>query len=563
MTDADLAVTAVGAAADAINAHVPQLVADKFASKLFAQDPTLWGPAAESESAKRLSWVGLATSSRPLVDQITSLRSKFAEQGLDHVVLCGMGGSSLAPEVICATDDVPLTVLDSSQPDMVRAALDDRLEQTVVVVSSKSGSTVETDSQRRVYEQAFKDAGIDPTERIVVVTDPGSPLDKEARETGYTVFNADPDVGGRYSALTAFGLVPSGLAGADIGRLLDEAESVTVALSADDDANPALRLGAALGGTRPTRDKIVLIDAGTHAVGFGDWTEQLIAESTGKDGKGLLPVVVGDSPTGDRPAEGRRTSQAGDAGMRDESPRDQLADELWVRLVAPDDESQPTGDAVVNVGGSLGAAMLLWEAAVATAGRLIGINPFDQPDVESAKAAARELLGKGTGETAAPAYTDGAVEVRSAGPDFLGDSATVADALRALFAQLPDSGYLAVMAYVDRIADQSLADVRIPLARKLNRPVTFGFGPRFLHSTGQYHKGGPADGIFLQVTTAPTEDLPIPGREFTFGDFIASQAGGDAKVLADHGRPVLRLNMTDHEAGMAQLQQAIAEVCGA
>ncbi|WP_265446643.1 glucose-6-phosphate isomerase [Flexivirga meconopsidis] len=538
-SQAELTVAAVGSAADAISTNVPGLVSDKFASKLFAQDPTLWGPAAEDESSKRLSWVGLASSSRPLVDEIASLRSKLTDKGVDHVVLCGMGGSSLAPEVICETAGVPITVLDSSQPDMVRAALGDRLEQTVVVVSSKSGSTVETDSQRRAYEAAFKDAGIDPAERIVVVTDPGSPLDKEAREAGYTVINADPAVGGRYSALTAFGLVPSGLAGADIGQLLDEAEAATPILAADDEGNPGLQLGAALGGTKPLRDKIVLIDAGTKAIGFGDWAEQLIAESTGKDGKGLLPVVVGDSPTGD-----------------------QLDDELWVRLVATGDDSQPQGAATVDVGGTLGAAFLLWETAVAAAGRLIGINPFDQPDVESAKAAARELLGKGTGSADAPAFTDGAVEVRTAGPDFLGGASTVAEALKALLAQLPASGYLAVMAYVDRIADQSLADVRIPLARKLNRPVTFGFGPRFLHSTGQYHKGGPADGIYLQITTAPTEDLSIPGREFTFGDFIASQAGGDAKVLADHGRPVLRLHLTDHDAGIAQLQQAIAEVTG-
>lgn len=535
--DSALTVTAAGAAADAVTTHVPGLVSDGFASKLFAQDATLWGPDAESEAGKRLSWVGLGSSSRSLVAEIEALRGKLADKGLDHVVLCGMGGSSLAPEVICESDGVSLTVLDSSQPDMVRAALADRLEQSVVVVSSKSGSTVETDSQRRVYEKAFQDAGIDPAERIVVVTDPGSPLDKEAREAGYTVFNADPDVGGRYSALTAFGLVPSGLAGADIGRLLDEAEAVTQTLATDDDANPALRLGAALGGTSPLRDKVVLIDAGTKAIGFGDWAEQLIAESTGKNGKGLLPVVVGDSPT-----------------------VDQLSDELFVRLVATDDDSQPSGGAIVNVGGSLGGAMLLWETAVAVAGRLIGINPFDQPDVESAKAAARDLLGSGTGSSDAAAYTDGAVEVRSAGPDFLGDASTVAEALRSLFGQLSASGYLAVMAYVDRIGDQSLADVRIPLARKLNRPVTFGFGPRFLHSTGQYHKGGPADGIYLQVTTVPTEDLPIPGREFTFGNFIDSQSGGDAKVLAEHGRPVLQLHLTDHEAGLAQLQHAIAEV---
>ncbi|TWE12686.1 glucose-6-phosphate isomerase [Rudaeicoccus suwonensis] len=537
MTTSDVSIVAVGDAADAIESAVPVLVKENFASRLFAKDATLWGKEAESEAAKRLDWVGLAETSRPLVAEITQLRAQFTDAGLDRVVLCGMGGSSLAPEVICATDGVPITVLDSSQPDMVRAAVADRLDRTVVVVSSKSGSTVETDSQRRVFEQAFREAGIDPTERIVVVTDPGSPLDKDARETGYTVINADAGVGGRYSALTAFGLVPSGLAGADIGRLLDEAEAVSDLFATDDVDNPALRLGAALGGTSPLRDKILLISAGTANVGFGDWAEQLIAESTGKDGKGLLPVVVGDAPTGPL-----------------------LADELWVYLVSGDDESAHPGDTAVQVSGSLGAAMLLWEVAVAAAGRLIGINPFDQPDVESAKAAARELLGKGTGSASAPAFTDGAVEVRSMGPDFLGSADTVSAAISALLGQLPEHGYLAVMAYVDRIADQSLADVRVPLATKLNRPVTFGFGPRFLHSTGQYHKGGPADGIYLQITTTPIEDLAIPGREFTLGEFIASQSAGDASVLADHGRPVLQLHLTDHDAGLAQIQQAIAQV---
>ena len=533
----EVSVTTSGAAATAVAAHVPALVSDKFASKLFAQDATLWGPAAESESAKRLSWTGLATSSRPLVQEITSLREKLLAKGVDHVVLCGMGGSSLAPEVICETDGVPLTVLDSSQPDMVRAALADRLQQTVVVVSSKSGSTVETDSQRRAYEQAFKDAGIDPAERIVVVTDPGSPLDKEARAAGYTVINADPDVGGRYSALTAFGLVPSGLAGADIARLLDQAQAATAVLSADDDSNPGLVLGSAIGGTSPLRDKLLISDAGTTAKGFGDWAEQLIAESTGKDGKGLLPVVLGDLV-----------------------PSQLAADELSVLLVG-DDAEAPSGDTVA-VAGSLGAAMLLWEVAVAAAGRLLGINPFDQPDVESAKAAARELLGKSAGATDAPAFTDGAIEVRTAGPDFLDGASTVTGALQALLKQVGPTGYLAVMAYVDRIADQSLADVRVRFAQKLDRPVTFGFGPRFLHSTGQYHKGGPADGVFLQVTTAPEQDLSIPGREFTFGDFINSQSGGDAQVLAQHGRPVLTLRLTDHQTGLAQLLTAITEVTG-
>ena len=190
-------VVATGAAADAIGARVPGLVREGFAGRLFAKDPSLWGADAAEEAGKRLSWVTLPQSSRPLVSEIATLRAELADAGVDHVVLCGMGGSSLAPEVICATHGVELTVLDSSFPDQVRAALQDRLERTVVVASSKSGSTVETDSQRRAYEQAFTDAGIDPATRIVVVTDPGSPLDEQSRKDGYRVVNADPDVGGR------------------------------------------------------------------------------------------------------------------------------------------------------------------------------------------------------------------------------------------------------------------------------------------------------------------------------------------------------------------------------
>ncbi|AKU16810.1 glucose-6-phosphate isomerase [Luteipulveratus mongoliensis] len=536
-SSSSVAVTASGAAADAIDAHLSALVEQKFASRLFDQDHTLWGPAAEEESAKRLSWVSLARSSRPLVGEIAAIRDEMTSRGLDHVVLCGMGGSSLAPEVICATAGVPLTVLDSSQPDMVRAAIDDRLDKTIVVVSSKSGSTVETDSQRRIYEQAFKDAGIDPTERIVVVTDPGSPLDGEARQAGYRVVNADPQVGGRYSALTAFGLVPSGLAGVDVEALLDQAEAVTDVLAADDDANPALRLGAALGGTSPLRNKVLLIDAGTANVGFGDWAEQLIAESTGKDGTGLLPVVVGSSPAGEL-----------------------LDDELWVSLLPDDSEDAVAGDAAVGVSGSLGAQLLLWEAATAVAGRLLGINPFDQPDVESAKKAARALLDGGAAGADAPAFTDGAVEVRALGGDWLGGAKTVDEALAALVGQLPEHGYLAVMAYLDRIADAALADVRVSLGKTINRPVTFGWGPRFLHSTGQYHKGGAPEGVYLQITTTAHEDLAVPGREFTLGDFIAAQAGGDAQVIAEHGRPVLRLHLTDHDDGLTQVMQAVGDL---
>jgi glucose-6-phosphate isomerase len=534
-----LSVSASGAAADAIAAHVPELVADRVASQLFAQDATLWGPEAESESRIRLSWVGLPRSSRPLVGEIVALRDDFASRGLTHVVLCGMGGSSLAPEVICATAGKDLVVLDSSDPDYVRRALSDDLEHTVVVVSSKSGSTVETDSQRRAYEGAFSDAGIDASTRIVVVTDPGSPLDQDSRAKGYRVVNADPDVGGRYSALTAFGLVPSGLAGVDVGALLDEAESVADLLAEDDEANPALRLGAAMGGTTPLRDKLVLVDEGSGIVGFADWAEQLIAESTGKDGTGVLPVVV-----------------EGDDAPEVRSP---AADVLVARLVPVDDDTVASGDDV-RVSGALGAQLLLWEAATAVAGRLLGINPFDQPDVESAKKAARALLDQGAAASAEPAAVDGDVEIRAMGGDWLGSSSTVEEAVGALLAQLdPEHGYVAVMAYLDRLGDADLAAVRARLAERTGRPTTFGWGPRFLHSTGQFHKGGPGVGVYVQITTAPGQDLPVPGREFTFGDFIASQAGGDAQVLADHDRPVLRLHLTDHDAGLAQVTAALSQ----
>ena len=272
---------------------VEQLVSDGVASGIAGRDATLWGSAAESEAGSRLAWVGLAQESRPLVDEIVGLRDVLADRGCTRVVLCGMGGSSLAPEVICATHGVELTVLDSSDPDYVRRALSDQLERTIVVVSSKSGGTVETDSQKRAYEQAFRDADLEPAAHIVVVTDPGSPLDEAATEAGYRVFHADPDVGGRYSALTAFGLVPSGLAGADIGRLLDEAAAIQPHLERDDADNPGLRLGALLGVANTTGvDKVVLGDDDSGIPGFGDWAEQLIAESTGKDDKGILPVVV-------------------------------------------------------------------------------------------------------------------------------------------------------------------------------------------------------------------------------------------------------------------------------
>ena len=504
-----------------------QLQADGVPARLRDQDPDLWGPDAHDEAARRLDWVSLAASSRPLVAPLAELRQALVEEGLDRVVLCGMGGSSLAPEVICATAGAPLVTLDTTDPGQVRAALSD-LDRTVVVVSSKSGGTLETDSHRRTFRQAFADAGIDPATRIVVVTDPGSPLERIAADEGArAVFLADPGVGGRYSALTAFGLVPSALAGVDVGALLDEAQAALDRLA--DEGSPGLLLGAAVGAAaRAGRDKLVLSDAGSGISGFGDWAEQLIAESTGKQGKGALPVVVG--------APG-----------------------------APGDEDRPDSHRVVlggappdpgsSVSGPLGAQLLVWEVAVAVAGRVIGINPFDQPNVQESKDNTNALLeeaGDGPLPEGEPAFTDGPVAVYG-DAGLLGGAGTLRAALDALLAQVGDGGYLAVMAYLDRLSEASALDVRAALAARIPHPVTYGWGPRFLHSTGQFHKGGPQVGVFLQVTAEPDGDVAIPGRPFDFARLQRAQALGDLHALAKRNRPVLRVHLRERAAGVAAL----------
>jgi glucose-6-phosphate isomerase len=533
MSELTVDILAAGLAAVA-ESWVDKLVAEQVASALVHRDPSLWGPQARPEAARRLAWVGLPQSSRPLLATIQALRAELHAEGIDRVVLAGMGGSSLAPEVICATAQVALTVLDTTDPGQVADALAGDLESTVVVVSSKSGSTVETDSHRRIFVAAFADAGLDPAAHLVVVTDPGSPLQQVAEAEGYrAVITADPEVGGRYSALTAFGLVPAGLAGADIIQLLDDAAEQAPLLALDDPANPALRLAAALvAGHAAGAEKVVLADTGSGIIGFADWAEQLIAESTGKDGTGLLPVVVGN------PAA---------PGFADAGP------DATTVVIGP---AVPSAAAAVD--GSLGGQFLLWEHAVAVAGRLLGINPFDQPDVEAAKVAARAQLA-GTTE-ATPRFVEGAVAVHPVGSWLPEGVTTLREVLRALLAATPQHGYLAVQAYLDRIADASAEVLRSELARATGRQTTFGWGPRFLHSTGQYHKGGHQNGTFLQLTGAVEEDIPVPGTGFTLGELQRAQALGDADVLAGHGRPVLRLHLLDRPAGLVALVHAIQEL---
>jgi len=521
---------------------LPGLVDSLIASGITAGDSDLWGPEAADEASRRLGWVQAVTVSRPLADEIEALRADLHGRGVTRVVLAGMGGSSLAPEVIARTAGVPLVILDSTAPGQVLAAIDGApdagLAETVLVVSSKSGSTVETDAARRAFEAAWRDLGIDPAERIVVVTDPGSPLEQLARDAGYRVFTADPTVGGRYSALTAFGLVPSGLAGADIRELLDEAEATLLEVAIDDRRNPALVLAAAIAGTdgaAPRRDKLGLITDGTHIEGLPDWIEQLIAESTGKSGTGILPVVL--LPVSPEVEEPHLDVQL--VRLVDD------AEHFRVLELHPDE---------VLVSGSLGAQFVVWEYATAIAGRMLGINPFDQPDVESAKAATRALLQKRPAPTP-PAFVESGVEVRSTDPQLVA-SGTLAGTLEALWTQLSPTGYVAIQAYVDRLSLPQLTGLRELIAARAARPTTFGWGPRFLHSTGQFHKGGPAEGVFLQILESGDVDLEIPGLPFTFGELIRAQAAGDAQVLADHGRPVVTLTLADPQVEVLSLFEA-------
>lgn len=516
-----------------VNADVDRLKADNVPERLAAKDATLWGPDAEAEAAIRLGWVDTFVGSKELLAPLAKLRAELQEQGVDHIALAGMGGSSLAPEVISRTLDLGISILDTTDPGQITAELGEAsLRRTAVVVSSKSGSTVETDSQRRAFEAAFEGVGIDDhAKRFVFVTDPGSALEALAKEQGSHLFLADANVGGRYSALTAFGLVPAALAGGDVAELIDQAETFAATITSDED-NPALVLGAIIA-NKPT---ITVADDGSGIVGLGDWAEQLIAESLGKDGKGTLPVVLeGPAAPG---ARGSDRVYATVGGSSTGLPSSGSA------LAMP--------DAVVN--GPLGAQFLAWELATAYAGYLIGIDPFNQPNVTESKENTNRILAEGLPDER-PHAVDGAVEIYGS------HSTTVAGALGEILtnADSPDA-YIAVLAYLDRIDDAEVAGLRAALAERTGAPVTWGWGPRFLHSTGQFHKGGRQTGVFLQLTGAVGEDLPIPGRDYTFAGLQAAQAAGDRQALQSRERPTVRLHLTDRGRGINQLLHAVREL---
>lgn len=500
------------------------LVRDRVASRIFEKDATLWGDAAEDEARIRLGWTTFAEAAAEIIPDIEDVRAEFASAGVDRIVLCGMGGSSLAPAVIARWAGVELTMIDSTHPAVIERVLGGDLARTAVVVSSKSGSTIETRSHLAAFEQAFRDAGIDS--RVVIVTDPGSPLDEESRAAGRLVFNADPNVGGRFSALTAFGLVPSGLAEVDLKQFVSDAESARGQLAVDSPDNPALRLAAAIAAGLPERFVLTTWSPSDVDWGLGSWIEQLVAESTGKEGKGVLPIALATSAPEFR-EEPKNTLSVGVTGEE-----------------APEDLSAFTG---IVTAGTLGGQMLLWEVATAALGRLMGIDPFNQPDVESAKIAARAALA------AAASAGDDAASSEAATPP------SPAETVAWLRDNVEADGYLVIQAYLDAEADyaEGLSQLRDRLAASLGVPVALGWGPSYLHSTGQLHKGGPTLGAFLQLTDGGMSPLPIPGNESGFETLIAAQARGDRDVLEERGRPVLTLEAADPAAAIAELLEAL------
>ena len=483
-----------------------------FHERLMIKDSTIWGPEAQAEASIRLNWIDLPESSRDLLPQFDALAAKHRDKS--NVILCGMGGSSLGPEVIAQTFSKKLFVLDSTDPNYVAHALKFDLAKSVVVVSSKSGSTIETASQRALFEGAFKDAGLNPTDHMVFVTDPGSPLDKQVREGGFTVVNADPNVGGRFSVLSPFGLVPAALIGVDVSVLLDNASDTKKAFFAD--AQQMCDIAYLL--AHVSGQYVAYTDEASGMPGLSDWIEQLVAESTGKNQVGRLPVVAESSHNG-------REGQAFTIAF--------------------------AGNADLVVEGDLASQFIVWEWVTALVGAALAIDPFNQPNVTEAKEQTSALLNEWKGVL--PSFigdvNDGVVEIFGAGKN-------VTDAITQLISQIPEDGYIAVMAYLDRKDDAKVAELRAILADKSGRPVTFGWGPRFLHSTGQFHKGGQQNGVFLQITGDVQKDIPIPGQSYGFKTLVAAQALGDGKALASRKYPLLRFNLKNRAVGISELLDA-------
>ena len=530
--------------------------------RLWAGDPALWSG---TDETKWLGWLGVVDERSRNLEELERFQREIRAESFAHVLLLGMGGSSLGPEVLGRTfgpqDGFPeLLVLDSTDPAQV-AAFEARvdLKRTLVIVSSKSGSTLEPNILKAYFWDRMRAAvGAEQAGRhFVAVTDPGSKMQQVAERDGFRrVFFGDPAIGGRYSVLSNFGLVPAAAMGLDLRRFLDAAALMVRACGAGvpPAQNPGVRLGAALGVLgKAGRDKVTII-APPGIADLGAWLEQLIAESTGKQGKGLVPVD-GETP-GTADAYG---SDRVFAHLRLDDAPDAAQDAAMAALAQA---GQPVVRVTLADRWQLGQAFFLWEIATAVAGSVLGINPFDQPDVEASKVKTRELTdaynasGSIPAETPAVASEDGIAVFG----DAAGQGGGLDSAVRAHIARLGAGDYFALLGYIEQNDAHRAALQRMRMAvRDRRRVATVAeFGPRFLHSTGQAYKGGPNSGVFLQVTAAPARDLPVPGERYSFGVVEAAQARGDLDVLKERGRRTLRVHLGgDIGAGLRRLEAAI------
>ena len=529
---------ALGEYARDVEGALADVTRDDLVKRIWGRDHTVWKPDAD-EVADRLGWLSVTDGMRERVGDLSAFAEELKRDGLRHVVLLGMGGSSLGSEVLRQTfgdtNGFPeLTVLDSTVPEAVAAVTDSvEPETTLFLVSSKSGSTLEPDALYRHFRGVVEGAvGPDRAgQHFSAITDPGSPLEDLGREQGFRkIFLNQPDVGGRYSVLSYFGLVPAVLSGIDIGKLMERADSMRERCRQEAPSdNPGARLGAVMGALALRgRDKLTLVTS-PSIEGFALWVEQLIAESTGKDGKGIAPVageplLEPDHYGDDRlfvylRLQGDDSSDADAATQRFES-----AGHPVVRLHLADRYD-------------LGSEFFRWEFATAVAGATLGINPFDQPNVQQAKELTKQVLQEAQTSGQLPE----ADEVGSA---------------RELLANAHPGDYLAIMPYTHQTPeiDRALADLRRSVMRRHRIATTVGYGPRFLHSTGQLHKGGPDTGLFLQITANHPLDIDVPGRPRSFGEIANAQAIGDLRALKAQGRRVARVHIdTSGEAELKRL----------
>ena len=477
--------------------------------RLINKENTIWGSEAAAEASIRMDWLDLPTESRNLLAQLDSLFAKHKH--LTNVILCGMGGSSLGPEVIAHTFGKELFVLDSTDPNYVSHSLTSDWSKTLVIVGSKSGSTIETASQKSFFESCFEKAGLNKADHMIIVTDPKSPLDLASREVGFTVVNANPNVGGRFSVLGAFGLVPAALIGIDVSVILDSAADTKDSLIAD--ATPALLAAYAI--ITGTEQYFSITDENSGMPGLSDWIEQLVAESTGKNNLGRLPIVLDHSSDF---VAGKHLSISFD------------------------------GNSDLVVRGDLGSQFFFWQWVTALIAAGLSIDPFNQPNVQESKLASADLLEQ-WGNSLPPLGNKG-VDGSIA---FFNESTDIEELISSFIQSVDGDGYLSVMAYLDRQDDLQIKALRNIFASKIGKPVTFGWGPRFLHSTGQFHKGGQSNGSFLQITAGFAKDYEIPGKKFSFGTLIMAQSIGDQNALEKRGLKTMRLHLLNRPEGIKQL----------